>query len=469
MAFAPQNDVNAASFTYGSDRLREEAAALAVTSGDGQRADQGEGLSSPRLGVIRGTCQTCQEPAARCPGHRGVTEVGAPLQHPLTVSDVRFWLRTVCFKCGGSMLPPEALEHIRLLPRTQRLREAGKKDAAEGRTCRSCGAVHPRVESSPDDNETFRVVQVGSGRPPRRFLPGEIRPVLERVDPALVELLTPDLRQHPANLLVRAVAVPPTTVRPQVRLMSLPAADQYGALTAWYARLVMTNRQVPAGLGGAPPDDDTEVTLMAMNILYSLALRGSGGVTAASKKRGASASSNVPNGSLLSRLRGKTGAIRLDTLGARAWLIARSTISGNSELGLNQVAVPVGFARIFEVEETVTPANLARLTAMFLRRDPREYPRVRKVLRRATGRVHNVGQLPDDVLLEEGDVAVRDACDGDVCFFNRQPSLERSSITALNVVVMRDPSQTTFQFNVVIASLFNADFKNVGVQQVAAC
>jgi hypothetical protein len=47
---------------------------------------------------------------------------------------------------------------------------------------------------------------------------------------------------------------------------------------------------------------------------------------------------------------------------------------------------------------------------------------------------------------------------GDLAFFNRQPTLERSSIGVHRVIVIQDPSVHTFQFNVLTCVNYNADF-----------
>jgi DNA-directed RNA polymerase beta' subunit len=398
--------------------------------------------------------------------------VHTPLQHALTISDVQAWLKITCLKCGRGMLPPDVLAAIVRLPRVSRLGEAKTRSNVEGKSCPGCGTVHPKIERMPDDHMTFRLVDPGARRDPtgpdRRFLPGEIRAVLERIEPDYITALTPDLRQHPRNLLVQSVAIPPVTIRPQVRIPSLPAADSYNVLTTLYARMLLTNHKVPTDLGADRPDPDTEAAILGLNDFLFAAMKGSGASSAASKKRGTTLSTVQPNSSLLDRQQRKEGRVRQHLLGARCWLLSRATISGNPDLAPNQVGIPLRFARAFEVQESVTPANLERLTAMFLRRDPGAYPRCRSVVRRATGRLHDISRLPPDVFLTVGDVVVRDAIDGDVALFNRQPSLERSAITALEIVVMRDPTLTTFQINVIITPLFNADFNNRLVTELRA-
>jgi DNA-directed RNA polymerase II subunit RPB1 len=359
------------------------------------------------------------------------------------------------------------MAEIRRLPRGQRLKRAEANAATDpGKSCPHCGQVQPKIEKSPDDYISLRIetVKASSGRgskavtSSRLFMPGEIRSVLERLDPALVEDLTPDLRQHPRNLLVSCPTVPTTQVRPKVRIPSLPAADAYDAPTTYFARIIQANHLVTADGSAGPLDDDQEKRLLGMGDLYFAVLKGATATGAGAKKRAVVTTLGQTNTSLLARQKRKFGRIRRDCLGARTWLLCRNTISGNPDLKPTQVAIPLAFARAARVEEPVTPANLERLTAMFLRRDPGAYPRCHGVYRRETGRYHTVDRLPESVFLEVGDRVIREAIDGDVVIFSRPPSLERSSITALQAVILMNPIDTTFQMNVIICSLFNADF-----------
>lgn len=451
--------VNNASFSFGSDVSRERMASVVVTSGlQGGRGEdaRGESLSSLYLGGVDSLCRTCRQPPKLCPGHAGVLPLNTPVQHPLTMTDTLAWLKIICLKCGASLLRPEAMEEIHRTPRSARLALAKERVGATPKPCPECKAVHPKVEQSPDDHVSFRA----DGR---LYLPGEIRAAFDRISPALVWALAPDLRQHPRNLLIGALPIATTKIRLRTRIPSLPDADNYGDLTIFYSYVLMNNQKVPADLGGRPvPEPELENKILVMNDALHALLVGAN-ANAVGKKRTLTQGSGQPNSSLIARLKRKQGRIRQGILGARTWLLSRSTISGNPDLGQNEVGIPIRFAKTAEVEERVTAANVRRLTAIFLQRDPAQYPRCRRVKRRQTGRYHDVTRLPDDVFLEVGDVVVRDAVDGDLAFFNRMPSLTRSAITVLRLVVLRDPAQTTFQMNVTITPLFNADFNTIGV------
>jgi DNA-directed RNA polymerase subunit A' len=170
--------------------------------------------------------------------------------------------------------------------------------------------------------------------------------------------------------------------------------------------------------------------------------------------------------SFLRNLARKEGRIRANLVCKRVFFISRSTISGNSSYRIDEVGVPLEFARILQVEETVQEYNRDWLMPFFLN-GRRQYPGSTQVVRRATGDLHDVAGLRN-TRLEVGDVLFRDVVDGDLAYFNRQPTLERSSLGVHRVNVIRDPAVHTFQMNVTACANYNADQKHQGSQQVAA-
>ena len=84
------------------------------------------------------------------------------------------------------------------------------------------------------------------------------------------------------------------------------------------------------------------------------------------------------------------------------------------------------------------------------------YPGCVKIRRKATGVIHWLGKIKDDFTLEIGDTIYRDTVDGDIVGFNRQPSLEPSSISSMKVRVMEKGD--TIRTSVLACPLFNSDF-----------
>jgi DNA-directed RNA polymerase subunit A' len=430
------------------------------------------GVYDLRLGTTDHTflCLTCVHGKKLCPGHRGSLELRAAVLQPVAIPEIRRWLRVVCLRCGEVVVDREKYAH---LPAGRRLAEAAAA-ATEGRRCprRECGAVHPRIARDEGDYFTFWAEPPAPGgrgaRAPARagekrgekLYPDTIRAIFERVSDAAVEAL--GRGTHPRKLVLRVVLVPPNTIRPGVRSFG-GAGSSYHDSTNLLQHLVKRNGQLPAQLpeamgpagpgGGVDPELDRALQNL-QQIYYDLIMGSSStSVTQGNSGRRGLVVGARPVHSFMRNLPRKEGRIRANLLGKRVFYISRSTISGNTRLPVDVVGVPLEFARTLQVKEDVQEFNRDWLMPFFLN-GRRQYPGSTHLVRRATGEVHDVAGLRD-FRLEVGDVLYRDVVDGDLAFFNRQPTLERSSIGVHRVFVIQDPSVHTFQMNVLACEWYN--------------
>lgn len=454
---------------YGEEEHRRRSV-LEVTSYElynGPNPARG-GLQDPLLGSTghHYRCATCFASKKLCPGHAGHLEVRVPLPQGIAISEIRRWARVVCLACGA---PVVELDRYAALPAARRLVEAALA-ATEGRRCRVCGTVHPKIVKDDEDYVTFWAVPQAARDPRkegRKLYPHELLAAFERVADSTVEALGRPLDVHPRKLYLRAINVPPVSIRPGVRNIGAGSVvASYHDVTNILQHLVKRNTLLPAAL---PPQigEDLERSITTHQQLYFDLVQGSAStsVTQGSGGKRGILVGTKPAPSLLRRLPRKKGRLRTGLLGAQVFYISRSTISGNTLLRLDEVGVPLNTARTLQVEEVVQPYNLEWLMPFFLN-GRRQYPGSTRVKKRATGDVHDVEGLRRD-FLEVGDTLFRDVVTGDLAFYNRQPTLERSSIGVHRVVVLEDPEVHTLEHNVSTCENYGADF-NVGVQQVAA-
>jgi DNA-directed RNA polymerase beta' subunit len=458
------------------------------------------GVYDARLGTTdyKYACVTCGRDKETCPGHRGVIELRARVLQPTAVAEVVRWLRVVCFACGALIPPPE--KYARVAP-GRRLAALAAAAADGGGPCPLCRAPHPGVRLAPDDHFTIQVdvlrpagarrppaagprkgapppaegppaegapaaAGAGGGPPPREVLhPDAIAEILERVPEGAVRAM--GRAQHPRVLVLQRVGVPPVTIRPGIRSFGGGGSSHHDSTTLLQS-LVRKNGQLPERAGealaraGAPGAAPLPYTVLNgyrnLQQIYHDLVMGSGSTSAtqgSGGKRGILVGGRPPS-SFMRLLARKEGQIRASLLGKRTFFAGRSTISGNSALAIDEVGVPLNFARLLQVEEHVQEFNRDWLMTFFLN-GRQQYPGSTYVLRQATGEWHDVGRLRG-ARLEVGDVLRRDTVTGDVVLFNRPPTLERSSTSALSAVVIQDPGVHTLQINVTTCAWFNADF-----------
>ncbi len=424
------------------------------------------GVYDPRLGTISHEyrCTTCAHGRKLCPGHRGHIRLRAAVLQPAAIVEVRKWLRVICLRCGEILVDREKYAG---LPPSRRLAAAATV-ATEGRRCR-CGEVHPKIVKDPEDYFTFwaepPTPQAKARAGPRgayKLYPDAIRAMFERVSPASVAALGREM--HPKNLVLLTVPVATNSIRPGVRAYG-GGGSSYHDSTNLIQSLLKRNGQLPERLpeamGPLGPagqvDGELDRAVTNQQQIYYELVKGSASTSAtqgSAGRRGLVLGSRQVH-SLLRNLSRKEGRIRANLLGKRVFEISRSTISGCSQLRIDEVGIPLQFARTLQVEETVQEYNRDWLMTFFLN-GHRQYPGCTILTRRATGESHDVGGLRD-YTLEIGDKLKRDVVTGDLATFNRQPTLERSSMGTHKVVVLQDPSKHTFQFNVLACENYNAD------------
>jgi DNA-directed RNA polymerase II subunit RPB1 len=162
-----------------------------------------------------------------------------------------------------------------------------------------------------------------------------------------------------------------------------------------------------------------------------------------------------PLKTIRSRLKGKEGRLRGNLMGKRVDFSARTVITGDPNLSLDEVGVPRSTAMILTYPETVTMYNISKLHAM-VQNGPNQHPGARYIVRDTGERIdlkHH--KRLADITIQYGWKVERHLVDGDYIIFNRQPSLHKASMMGHRVRVM---PFSTFRLNLSVTSPYNADF-----------
>lgn len=419
-------------------------------------------------------CSTCMYGKKLCPGHRGFFPLKAAVLQPIAIPEIRQWLRIICLNCGSLMIDTHKLEKI---PLGKRLTEASIGN--EGKVCSKCSAIHPKIKKDKEDRFTFWItyqngdndndeyVDSSLGQKNKKLYPDTIKRIFEKVTMGTVELLGKSTNSHPSRLVITIIEIPPNTIRPGIKNFN-GEGSSYHDSTNILQHLVKRNINIPelpdyiydinSNKNLYTENKDLDKSLQNLQQLYYDLISGSDSTNALqgnSGKRGLIIGNRAVH-SFLRNLPRKEGRIRANLLGKRAFFTSRSTISGNMNYKIDEVGIPIEFAKVLQVEEYVQEYNIEWLTSIFLN-GRTQYPGCSHIVKKFTGEVHDVSKLVNNYL-EPGDILYRDVINGDYAYFNRMPTLERSSICVHKVVIIKDPSIHTFQMNVLACELYNADF-----------
>ena len=158
--------------------------------------------------------------------------------------------------------------------------------------------------------------------------------------------------------------------------------------------------------------------------------------------------------SIRSRLKGKEGRLRGNLMGKRVDFSARTVITPDPNLELDQLGVPKSIAMTLTIPEVVTPQNRDKLMIK-VRNGPNKWPGAKYIIGEG-GRMIDLNYAwPNELSIDYGYIVERHLDNDDFVLFNRQPSLHKMSIMGHRVKVF---PWSTFRLNLSVTTPYNADF-----------
>ena len=391
------------------------------------------GLMDLRLGAIDPgvRCRTCGGRLKECLGHPGMIELARPLIHIKYLPIIDLVLRSTCEACGKVLIKDEKYMSKDLIGRV--------KKAKDGKKCPHCGIIQEKVKL--EKPTTFR-----SGR--RRLFPSEIRERLVKVSDEDLKVLGINAATlRPEWAILTLLLVPSVTVRPSITLESGERSED--DLTHKLSDIIRSNQRLWENLNAGAPEVIIEDLWDLLQYHVTTFFDNSIAKIPPARHR-----SGQPLKTIKERIEGKEGRIRKNLAGKRVNYSARTVISPDLNMRLNEVGVPFEVAKVLTVAERVNSINFKRMKAIVLKKD---YPGANYILRPDGKRKRITDDLRDELSeeLEPGYIVERHLVDGDVVLFNRHPSLHRASLMAHFVKVI--PGRT-FRIHPATCAPYGADF-----------
>jgi DNA-directed RNA polymerase II subunit RPB1 len=419
------------------------------------------GLFDPRMGVIdhNKVCPTCEQRNTFCPGHFGHINLAKPVFYVQFFGMVKNLLKCVCFRCSKLLVDPDSDEVKALMQKKisrQKRWEAVYKLCQRAKRCgqftvEGCGAKQPTIfkEGMLKIGFEWRESVATEGEVKKQILGAEdVLRILRRISDRDAEVLGFSKKYNrPEYMICTALPVPPPSVRPSVRNDTGVRSED--DLTHKLSMIIKDNNNLKQKIEKGAKDQIDMLTMLLQYDVATLIDNTIPGIPQAQQRTGR------PIRSLTERLKGKEGRIRGNLMGKRVDFSARSVITPDPNISIDELGVPIKIAMNLTTPEIVHVFNKDEMYKL-VRNGPDVYPGakfVRKTREGRTIRLRNIDR--SSIVLEEGDVVERHLRNGDSVLFNRQPSLHRMSMMAHRVRVM---PYNTFRLNVMVTPSFNADF-----------
>ncbi|MFH0961461.1 MAG: DNA-directed RNA polymerase subunit A' [archaeon] len=411
------------------------------------------GLMDPRMGIVDPglRCRTCGSRVGECPGHFGYIELARPVIHIKFAEIIYRILASTCHNCGRARLDAKAsAKYKKLYEQLDKEQTEMSKWKLVPEIYRLCA----RAKACPHCNQKNLPIKFEKPttyyRDREKLTPIDIRDQLEKVPNSDLIFLGLDLKSaRPEWMVTTALGVPPVTVRPSITLDSSERAED--DLTHKLVDIMRINLRLKENMGAGAPSVIIEDLWELLQYHATTFIDNEVASIPPARHR----AGRVLKG-IAQRIKSKEGRFRYNLAGKRVNFSARTVISPDSQISIEEVGIPYEVAQELTVPEMATDRNLEWLKKLILN-GPNKKNGANYILL-PDGRKKRITEDDKEQVAEElkpGMIVERHIVDGDIVLFNRQPSLHRLSIMAHRARVLPYHS---FRLNPAVCPPYNADF-----------
>mmetsp|Transcript_5565 Transcript_5565/g.8472 ORF Transcript_5565/g.8472 Transcript_5565/m.8472 type:complete len:1747 (-) Transcript_5565:289-5529(-) len=445
------------------------------------------GVYDPRMGTLdfKTRCKTCDcsysgssNTDHDCPGHFGHIELARPVYHVGFINQVVKILRCVCFHCSRLLIdskdrriqqalcirdPETRLRCIHDQCRLKRKCDPGEEGelvslmesmglGSSHSEVIGCGGLMPQytrkgLQIEVEYHKDMTDIPHSGDR--KQFLSAQqAYDILRKVSDDDVRALGLDPQwARPEWLIVTVLPVPPPHVRPFVRAGTKSNEDD---LTHLLTTIIKDNLTLENKIQNGEPKHVIDQLEQLLQFRVTGFFDNERPDMPRESQRG-----GRPLKTLKQRIKGKEGRLRGNLMGKRVDFSARTVITADPNLSIDQVGVPRSIALRLTVPVTVTPFNIKEMREL-VANGPYQWPGACYIIRAdQTRKDLRFDSSKSDLVLEPGWIVERHLRDDDVVIFNRQPSLHKMSIMGHRAKVL---DWSTFRLNLSVTTPYNADF-----------
>lgn len=411
------------------------------------------GLMDPRLGVVDPgfRCRTCGGKVGECPGHIGFIDLARPVIHVKFSETIHKILNSTCRSCGRIRMKEAQVKYYQKL--FESLEEEGEESKKWGLIEEAMIAIS-KVKKCPHCNEVM--VEVKLDKPTtfyenkHKITSLDIRERLEKIPDEDLPLLGLNPKVcRPEWMVLTAMSVLPVTVRPSITLETGERAED--DLTHKLVDIMRINMRLKENMTtGAPTVIVEDLWELLQYHVTTFIDNEISGIPPARHRAGRELKG------IAQRIKSKEGRFRHNLAGKRVNFSARTVISPDSRIAVDEVGVPLEIAKELTIPEIVTEHNMEKLKKLIME-GSEQIKGVNYVLTSDGRRKRITNETKETVSTElaPGMIVERHLMTGDSVIFNRQPSLHKASIMVHKVRVLPYHS---FRINPAVCLPYNADF-----------
>ena len=417
-----------------------------------------KGLFDPRMGTTEmgKLCATCGQNNITCPGHFGHIELARPVYYWQFITYIHKILKCCCLQCSKLLINKESSQIKDLMQQPNKVRWNEIVNICQKITrCGQenddgCGARQPdkfKLEGMDGITAIWNKLDDGSMKSQKLSIE-KVKEVLERITDEDVNILGfSDIWCRPDWLICSVYSIPPPSVRPSVKQDDSQRMDD--DITHKLCDIIKCNNTLKQKI---QTDSRIEViedwTKVLQYHIATIVDNELPGIAQAVHRSGRALKA------IRQRLKGKDGRIRNNLMGKRVDYSARSVITPDPNIDLDELGVPESIAKNLTYPEIVNNYNKEKLIKL-LENGVDNYPGIKAIIRKDKVKITITDSNIMDITLNNGDIVQRHLLNGDHVLFNRQPSLHKMSMMGHRVKVMKG---NTFRLNVSVTPPYNADF-----------
>ncbi|BAM41903.1 DNA-directed RNA polymerase III largest subunit RPC1 [Theileria orientalis strain Shintoku] len=410
------------------------------------------------------TCETCGKGLIECIGHWGYVKLELPVFHVGFFKYVIQVLYCICKKCSCLLLPEDSIRKLKEQFFKRPIEDPVVKSlifrsvldmCRKVKFCPRCeapqGSIKKVVKPTTDQFMKLKhcIKQKGSSRVEvEELTPLVVKQLFENIDPIHCKVMN---IENPERLIITSLAAPPNCIRPTISIQGQGTTED--DLTVDFSDIVDINNllknQIKNGL-------QTNRFIGNWQILQVQCTRFINSEYPGLNHLLTSRNITKPGRGLCERLKGKEGRFRGNLSGKRVDFSARTVISPDPNVGIDEVVIPEWIARRLTFPERVSSYNIEVMKKAILNGES-VWPGASYVHKldgsKCSLRFANPKHVSENI--QVGDIVERHLWNGDLVIFNRQPSLHRLSIMCHRARIMRG---STFRFNECVCTPYNADF-----------